>query len=72
MLFSLFDLDAAPNWLIWAFWISPLMYTQNALSTNEFLGRTWKHVRIPFFEVHFFSWDDSSVICLKFECENQM
>ncbi|KAL6984846.1 hypothetical protein U1Q18_018227 [Sarracenia purpurea var. burkii] len=26
---------------IWGFWISPLMYAQNAASVNEFLGHSW-------------------------------
>ncbi|XP_008795450.2 ABC transporter G family member 36-like [Phoenix dactylifera] len=31
------------KWWIWGYWISPLMYSQNAISTNEFLGRSWSH-----------------------------
>ncbi|XP_015898189.3 ABC transporter G family member 32 [Ziziphus jujuba] len=30
-----------PNWWIWGFWVSPLMYAQNAASVNEFLGHSW-------------------------------
>ncbi|KDP32332.1 hypothetical protein JCGZ_13257 [Jatropha curcas] len=30
-----------PRWWIWGFWISPLMYAQNAASVNEFLGHSW-------------------------------
>lgn len=30
-----------PNWWIWGFWISPLMYAQNAASVNEFFGHSW-------------------------------
>ncbi|XP_008804056.1 ABC transporter G family member 31 [Phoenix dactylifera] len=33
--------DSIPNWWIWGYWISPLMYAQNALSVNEFLGHSW-------------------------------
>lgn len=33
------------KWWIWGYWISPLMYSQNAISTNEFLGKSWSHVR---------------------------
>lgn len=30
------------GWWIWGYWISPLMYGQNAISVNEFLGHSWK------------------------------
>ncbi|CAL4948795.1 unnamed protein product [Urochloa decumbens] len=39
---------ARPNikkWWIWGYWISPLSYAQNAISTNEFLGRSWSQVQ---------------------------
>ncbi|KAL6842808.1 hypothetical protein ACP4OV_027652 [Aristida adscensionis] len=29
------------KWWIWGYWISPLSYAQNAISTNEFLGHSW-------------------------------
>ncbi|XP_021746286.1 pleiotropic drug resistance protein 1-like [Chenopodium quinoa] len=29
------------KWWIWGYWISPLMYGQNALNVNEFLGHSW-------------------------------
>ncbi|WJX74826.1 transcription factor [Trifolium repens] len=29
------------SWWIWGYWISPLMYGQNALMANEFLGHSW-------------------------------
>ncbi|KAG6665324.1 hypothetical protein I3843_02G131600 [Carya illinoinensis] len=32
------------KWWIWGYWISPLMYGQNALVVNEFLGNNWKKV----------------------------
>lgn len=32
------------HWWIWGYWISPLMYSLNAISTNEFLGDKWSHV----------------------------
>jgi ABC-type multidrug transport system permease subunit len=32
------------KWWIWGYWISPLSYAQNAISTNEFLGRSWNKV----------------------------
>ncbi|KAK1653813.1 hypothetical protein QYE76_071618 [Lolium multiflorum] len=28
-------------WWIWGYWISPMMYSNNALSTNEFLASRW-------------------------------
>jgi hypothetical protein len=30
------------GWWIWGYRISPLMYGQNAISVNEFLGHSWK------------------------------
>ncbi|KAK1396864.1 ABC transporter G family member 32 like [Heracleum sosnowskyi] len=33
--------DSIPRWWIWGFWISPLMYGQDASSVNEFLGHSW-------------------------------
>ncbi|CAN0877648.1 Pleiotropic drug resistance protein 1 [Linum grandiflorum] len=32
------------KWWIWGYWISPLMYLQNALTVNEFLGHSWSRV----------------------------
>ncbi|GMI86113.1 pleiotropic drug resistance 12, ATP-binding cassette G40, PLEIOTROPIC DRUG RESISTANCE 12 [Hibiscus trionum] len=31
------------SWWIWGYWISPIMYGQNALMVNEFLGNQWSH-----------------------------
>ncbi|XP_025012241.2 pleiotropic drug resistance protein 1 isoform X2 [Ricinus communis] len=36
--------DEVKSWWLWGYWISPLMYVQNAISVNEFLGNTWRHV----------------------------
>ncbi|KAK2645799.1 hypothetical protein Ddye_020994 [Dipteronia dyeriana] len=33
--------ERIPSWWIWGFWVSPLMYSQNAASVNEFLGHSW-------------------------------
>ncbi|KAG8367402.1 hypothetical protein BUALT_Bualt16G0068200 [Buddleja alternifolia] len=33
--------DRIPSWWIWGFWVSPLMYAQDAASVNEFLGHSW-------------------------------
>ncbi|XWS19043.1 hypothetical protein CRYUN_Cryun32bG0097100 [Craigia yunnanensis] len=32
------------KWWIWGYWISPMMYGQNALMVNEFLGNQWRRV----------------------------
>ncbi|XP_035539394.1 pleiotropic drug resistance protein 1-like isoform X1 [Juglans regia] len=36
--------DDIKKWWIWGYWISPLMYGQNAIVVNEFLGNNWKKV----------------------------
>ncbi|KAL5574591.1 hypothetical protein UlMin_016290 [Ulmus minor] len=36
--------DEIKKWWIWGYWISPLMYCQNAIAVNEFLGKSWSHV----------------------------
>ncbi|KAJ3670857.1 hypothetical protein LUZ60_008283 [Juncus effusus] len=36
--------DNIKKWWIWGYWISPLMYAQNAISTNEFLGHSWSKI----------------------------
>ncbi|NP_001275356.1 pleiotropic drug resistance protein 1-like [Solanum tuberosum] len=36
--------DDVKQWLIWGYWISPMMYAQNAIAVNEFLGKSWAHV----------------------------
>ncbi|XP_042517441.1 pleiotropic drug resistance protein 1-like isoform X2 [Macadamia integrifolia] len=33
--------DSIKKWWIWGYWISPMMYGQNALVVNEFLGKSW-------------------------------
>ncbi|KAJ3704201.1 hypothetical protein LUZ61_007906 [Rhynchospora tenuis] len=32
------------KWWIWGYWISPLMYAQNGISTNEFFGHSWEKI----------------------------
>ncbi|XP_020591940.1 ABC transporter G family member 44-like [Phalaenopsis equestris] len=32
------------KWWLWAYWASPVMYSQNAISVNEFLGKSWSHI----------------------------
>ncbi|XP_011019747.1 PREDICTED: pleiotropic drug resistance protein 1-like [Populus euphratica] len=36
--------DNVKSWWIWGYWVSPLMYVQNAVSVNEFLGNSWRHI----------------------------
>ncbi|XP_009343426.2 pleiotropic drug resistance protein 1 [Pyrus x bretschneideri] len=36
--------DDIKKWWIWGYWISPMMYAQNAISVNELLGNSWRHV----------------------------
>ncbi|XP_022948694.1 pleiotropic drug resistance protein 1-like [Cucurbita moschata] len=31
------------KWWIWGYWTSPIMYAQNAVVVNEFLGKSWAH-----------------------------
>ncbi|XP_028756830.1 pleiotropic drug resistance protein 2 isoform X1 [Neltuma alba] len=33
--------DDIPKWLIWGYYISPMMYGQNAIAINEFLASRW-------------------------------
>ncbi|CAL5019330.1 unnamed protein product [Urochloa decumbens] len=40
----LIDHDNIKNWWIWGYWSSPLMYAQNAMAVNEFLGHSWQKV----------------------------
>ncbi|WCJ30205.1 ABC transporter G family member 39 [Euphorbia peplus] len=35
--------DDVHKWWLWGYWASPLMYVQNAISVNEFLGESWSH-----------------------------
>ncbi|KAF1858637.1 hypothetical protein Lal_00044670 [Lupinus albus] len=36
--------DDVPKWFLWGYWSSPLMYGQNAIAVNEFLGHSWRKV----------------------------
>ncbi|XP_047948480.1 pleiotropic drug resistance protein 1-like [Salvia hispanica] len=36
--------DKINKWWIWGYWSSPMMYGQNAIAVNEFLGKSWSHV----------------------------
>ncbi|KAH7845345.1 hypothetical protein Vadar_000884 [Vaccinium darrowii] len=36
--------DNIKTWLIWGYWALPLMYGQNAIAVNEFLGDSWRQV----------------------------
>lgn len=45
LIFS-FLLEDVHSWWLWGYWVSPMMYGQNAIAVNEFLGNSWRHVRI--------------------------
>ncbi|KAL8547629.1 hypothetical protein ACS0TY_007090 [Phlomoides rotata] len=32
------------KWWRWGYWLSPVMYGQNAIAVNEFNGKSWAHV----------------------------
>ncbi|KAL0923809.1 hypothetical protein M5K25_004587 [Dendrobium thyrsiflorum] len=32
------------KWWLWGYWSSPVMYSQNAISVNEFLAKSWSHI----------------------------
>ncbi|XP_078165731.1 ABC transporter G family member 36-like isoform X2 [Carex rostrata] len=36
--------ESIKKWWIWGYWISPLMYVQNAISVNEFMGHSWDKI----------------------------
>ncbi|KAL3616104.1 transcription factor [Castilleja foliolosa] len=36
--------DNIQKWWILGYWLSPLMYGQNAVAVNEFLGKSWSYV----------------------------
>ncbi|KAL2344926.1 hypothetical protein Fmac_006211 [Flemingia macrophylla] len=36
--------DNIKKWWLWGFWISPIMYGENAIVNNEFLGNRWRQV----------------------------
>ncbi|GKC37146.1 pleiotropic drug resistance protein 1 [Tanacetum coccineum] len=36
----------ARGWWIWCYWFSPMMYGQNCLAVNEFLGDSWKKITL--------------------------
>ncbi|CAJ1898763.1 unnamed protein product [Sphenostylis stenocarpa] len=36
--------DNMKKWWLWGFWSSPMMYGQNAIINNEFLGKRWRHI----------------------------
>jgi ABC-type multidrug transport system permease subunit len=38
--------DDIKKWWIWGYWISPIMYGQNAILANEFFGHSWSRVSI--------------------------
>ncbi|KAL0319188.1 UNVERIFIED_CONTAM: Pleiotropic drug resistance protein 1 [Sesamum angustifolium] len=36
--------DNVKKWWIWGYYISPMMYSDNAIVVNEFRGHSWRHV----------------------------
>ncbi|TKY74693.1 Pleiotropic drug resistance protein 1 [Spatholobus suberectus] len=44
MSYVLFESVDVKKWWLWGYWFSPMMYGQNALAVNEFLGKSWSHV----------------------------
>ncbi|GER27869.1 ABC transporter family protein [Striga asiatica] len=36
--------DSIKTWWIWGYYISPMMYAQNAILVNEFRSHSWRHV----------------------------
>ncbi|KAL2345198.1 hypothetical protein Fmac_006483 [Flemingia macrophylla] len=40
--------DDIEPWMIWGYYISPMMYGQNAIVMNEFLDKRWSKVRNHF------------------------
>jgi len=48
------EIDDIKDWWIWGYWISPLMYGQNAIVVNEFLGNSWNHVISLTIEITYF------------------
>ena len=44
-IYSLIADDIKP-WMIWGYYVSPMMYGQNAIAINEFLDERWSTVRL--------------------------
>ncbi|KAJ4707957.1 Pleiotropic drug resistance ABC transporter [Melia azedarach] len=36
--------DNVKKWWLWGYWFSPMMYGQNAIAVNEFLGKSWNNI----------------------------
>lgn len=56
--FPFVPVDDIEPWMIWGYYISPMMYGQNAIVINEFLDERWSAVRSPkaFAKCHFVSF----------------
>ncbi|GFQ02120.1 pleiotropic drug resistance protein 2 [Phtheirospermum japonicum] len=39
--------DDIEDWMIWGYYVSPMMYGQNAIAINEFLSERWSAVKQP-------------------------
>lgn len=44
----MFYTDDIQDWMIWGYYLSPMMYGQNAIAINEFLDDRWSAVRPDF------------------------
>jgi hypothetical protein len=58
IIYQFFLFNAAEQikkWWIWGYWLSPLMYGQNAIVVNEFLGHSWSHVKFLELAIYIFA-----------------
>lgn len=55
LLIVLHSVDDIKKWWIWGYWASPLMYAQNSVAVNEFLGHSWKKVGTHSFMIIYLS-----------------
>jgi hypothetical protein len=61
-LISSLCVDDIQPWMIWGYYVSPMMYGQNAIAINEFLDERWSAVRSQktFAKCHFVSFKTTS------------
>ena len=45
-LFSTLYVDDIKPFMIWGYYVSPMMYGQNAIAMNEFLDQRWSDVSL--------------------------
>lgn len=41
---NIYFTDDIQDWMLWGYYISPMMYGQNAIAINEFLAERWSAV----------------------------